>query len=80
MTRFVTLRPGQFMLVAVNEGHTTAGHAASAADNGEATQPDTEERTEADGQSAKPGTPPIKPFTPSEQIPAEQAVDFPVDI
>jgi hypothetical protein len=69
------------MILAEDEGRPAAGKAASTSgtDN-EASSPAAEQKSEADGQSAGPGTGTLKPFVPSEEIPAEQAVDFPVDI
>jgi hypothetical protein len=44
---------------------------------------ETKESTAADGdekKASKAESKPLKPFVPSEKIPGEQAVDFPVDI
>ena len=38
------------------------------------------ERAEDEKESSQPKSKPLKPFVPSEKIPGDQAVDFPVDI
>ena len=38
------------------------------------------ERVDEEKKSSKEASKPLKPFVPSEKIPGEQAVDFPVDI
>jgi hypothetical protein len=71
----------QSMVLAEDEGSTTPGSAASSSGaDREAVKSETGQKPAADGQSARPGTMPLQPFVPSEEIPAEQAVDFPVDI
>jgi hypothetical protein len=71
----------QSMILAEDEGSTATDGAASASGtDSEASEPAAEQKPAADGQSARPGTVPLQPFVPSEEIPAEQAVDFPVDI
>ena len=45
-----------------------------------AVDPKASSKTDNSEQSAKSGKTPLKPFKPSEEIAAEQAVDFPVDI
>ena len=68
------------IMLAQNEGTTT--------DDKDRTATGTKDRlSEAESGSAsdpkdpaKSKTPPLKPFKPSEEIAAEQAVDFPVDI
>ena len=49
-------------------------------DQDQAPTPETAESEKADNTSEDAATKPVKPFKPSEEIAAEQAVDFPVDI
>jgi hypothetical protein len=54
------------------------GNQATSENQDQATEPKSaaKENNKSDGAAAKP----LKPFKPSEEIAAEQAVDFPVDI
>ncbi len=46
----------------------------------QASEPETEVNKNSSNNSKDAETKPLKPFKPSEEIAAEQAVDFPVDI
>jgi hypothetical protein len=48
--------------------------------NAPVSEPESSPETDSKDSSAKSKTKPLKPFNPSEEIAAEQAVDFPVDI
>ena len=69
------------ILLAENE-ETTAGDKAQGATgvNDPASEPESGADTDPKDPSAKSKPAPLKPFNPSEEIAAEQAVDFPVDI
>ena len=69
------------MMLAENE-ENTAGEKAQTATGTKDPATETESGPESDNKntSAKSKTAPLKPFRPSEEIAAEQAVDFPVDI
>jgi len=69
------------MVVAQNEPQATEGGNASAKGNGKQAQDSEADDQEKSGQKTdEPDTKPLKPFKPSEEIAAEQAVDYPVDI
>jgi len=69
------------MVFAQNEAGTTAGSETTApANDSDATTPEAKQTTETDSRSTGKKTAPLKPFEPSEEIAAEQAVDFPADI
>ena len=69
------------ILLAENE-KTTAGDKAqgSTGANDPVSEPESGPDTDPKDPSAKSKPAPLKPFNPSEEIAAEQAVDFPVDI
>ena len=69
------------ILLAENE-KTTAGDKAqgSTGANDPVSEPESGPDTDPKDPSAKSKPAPLKPFHPSEEIAAEQAVDFPVDI
>lgn len=48
--------------------------------NSDTEAPKTEPADDDKGKSSESKSKPLKPFIPSEKIPGEQAVDFPVDI
>ena len=66
------------MMLAENEKNTAGQTAAGTKDPESEAQsgPETDDKE----QPNEPKTAPLKPFRPSEEIAAEQAVDFPVDI
>jgi hypothetical protein len=61
-------------VVAESEGQTTNENKAQAPNS------ETADKEKSDNNSNNAETKSIKPFKPSEEIAAEQAVDFPVDI
>jgi cytoskeletal protein RodZ len=69
------------IVLAENEENTTEdkNHTTSGAQD-RTPEPGTALETDSSEPSAKSRAAPLKPFVPSEKIPAEQAVDFPVDI
>jgi hypothetical protein len=69
------------MMLAENE-ENTAGEKAQTATGTKDTESEAQSGPETDNkeQPNEPKTAPLKPFRPSEEIAAEQAVDFPVDI
>jgi hypothetical protein len=69
------------ILLAENE-ETTAGDNAQGAHgtNDPVSEPESSQDDNSNDPSAKSESAPLKPFKPSEEIAAEQAVDFPVDI
>jgi len=69
------------IILAENEENTTEdkNHTASGTQD-QAPEPGTALETDSSDPSAKSRAAPLKPFVPSEKIPAEQAVDFPIDI
>ena len=75
-----SVRQKPFML-AENE-ENTAGEKAQTATGikDQVSHPESGPGTDKKDPSAKSKKAPLKPFTPSEEIAAEQAVDFPVDI
>jgi len=76
----ITVRQRQMML-AENEENTAGDKAQTATgiqDPASEAEPGPE--TDHKEQSTQSKTAPLKPFKPSEEIAAEQAVDFPVDI
>ena len=67
--------------LAENEGSTSNGKDESrATSENEVGKSASESGTGKSEQSKKAKSKPLKPFVPSEEIAAEQAVDFPVDI
>lgn len=69
------------IVVAENEPQAAENESRSTNENKDQS-PDSEtaERQKSDNNSNAAATKPIKPFRPSEEIAAEQAVDYPVDI
>ena len=67
------------MMLAENE-ENTAGDKAQTATGIKDQSSESGPGTDKKDPSAKSKTAPLKPFRPSEEIAAEQAVDFPVDI
>ena len=75
-----TVRQKPIML-AENEGNTAGDKAQTTTDTkDQVSEPESGPETDNKDPSAKSETAPLKPFRPSEEIAAEQAVDFPVDI
>ena len=75
-----TVRQKPIML-AENEENTAGDKAQTATGiKDQASEPESGLATDKKDSSAKSKTAPLKPFKPSEEIAAEQAVDFPVDI
>ena len=76
----ITIRQNPILL-AQNQGNTTGGNDQEAPGaNAPASEPESSLDTDPKGPPAKSRPAPLKPFNPSEEIAAEQAVDFPVDI
>ena len=69
------------ILLAQNEVNTAEDNAQGPTGvNDPVSEPESGPETDSKDSSAKSKTNPLKPFNPSEEIAAEQAVDFPVDI
>ena len=69
------------MMLAENEENAAGEKAQTATDTkGQESEPESGPETDLKEQSPQSKTAPLKPFRPSEEIAAEQAVDFPVDI
>ena len=69
------------MLLAQNKENTAGDKAQGVPGvNGPVSEPESGPDTDPKDPSAKSKPTPLKPFNPSEEISAEQAVDFPVDI
>ena len=69
------------ILLAENEENTAGDNAQRVpGENGSASEPESGPDVDPKDPSAKSKPAPLKPFNPSEEIAAEQAVDFPVDI
>ena len=69
------------ILLAQNEENTAGGNAQEAPGaNDPVSEPESGPDTDPKDPSAKSKPAPLKPFNPSEEIAAEQAVDFPVDM
>jgi len=69
------------MMLAENEENTAGEKAQTATGTKDpVSQPESGTATVNKEQPTKSKTVPLKPFKPSEEIAAEQAVDFPVDI
>ena len=69
------------ILLAENEENTVGDNAQGAPGaNDPVSEPESGPDTDPKDPSAKSKPAPLKPFNPSEEIAAEQAVDFPVDI
>ncbi len=69
------------ILLAEDKENTAADNAQGAPGaNDPVSEPESGPDTDPKGPSAKSKPAPLKPFNPSEEIAAEQAVDFPVDI
>jgi hypothetical protein len=69
------------MMLAENEENTAGEKAQTATGTKDPiSQPESGTETVNKEQPTKSKTVPLKPFRPSEEIAAEQAVDFPVDI
>jgi hypothetical protein len=69
------------IVAAENEQAVAASKSQAAADKKDGASgpgPETAEKSSKNSGAAE--TKPLKPFVPSEKIPADQAVDFPVDI
>jgi hypothetical protein len=75
-----TVRQNPILLAEDKEN--TAGEKAQEAPGANApeSEPESGPDTDPKGPSGKSKPAPLKPFNPSEEIAAEQAVDFPVDI
>jgi len=71
--------PPEAVLVAENNSDAKEGEPAGSAQSEEPGQNPEAPKT-GDGPAAKREAEPIKPFVPSEEVKAEQAVDFPYDI
>ncbi len=68
-------------LLAENEENTGGSNAQEATGtNDPVSEPESGADSDPKDPSAKSKSAPLKPFNPSEEIAAEQAVDFPVDI
>ena len=69
------------IVLAQNEETTTEEKNNTASGGQDQTpEPGTAPETDSNDPSTKSRAAPLKPFVPSEKIPAEQAVDFPVDM
>ena len=69
------------MVLAENEENAAEEKAQTATGTkGRESEPESGPETDPKQQSTQSKTVPLKPFRPSEEIAAEQAVDFPVDI
>jgi len=69
------------ILLAEDKENTAADNAQGAPGaNDPVSEPESGPETDNKDSSAESKTKPLKPFNPSEEIAAEQAVDFPVDI
>lgn len=69
------------IVVAENESETAEnGAQATNENNNQAPESEAADSQKSGNSSEDAATRPIKPFKPSEEIAAEQAVDFPVDI
>jgi len=69
------------MMLAENEENAAEEKAQTATDTkGRESEPESGPETDPKETSTQSKTLPLKPFRPSEEIAAEQAVDFPVDI
>ena len=69
------------ILLAEREENTAGDNAQGAPGaNDPVSEPESSPDTDPKDPSAKSKPAPLKPFNPSEEIAAEQAVDFPVDI
>ena len=69
------------ILLVKNEENTVGDNAQEAPGaNGPVSEPESGPDADPKDPSAKSKPEPLKPFNPSEEIAAEQAVDFPVDI
>jgi hypothetical protein len=69
------------LMLAENEENAAEEKAQTATDvKGRESEPESGPETDPKEPSTKSKTAPLKPFRPSEEIAAEQAVDFPVDI
>jgi len=69
------------MMLAENEENAAEEKAQTATGTkGRESEPESGPETDPKQQSTQKKTVPLKPFRPSEEIAAEQAVDFPVDI
>jgi len=74
------LRQNPILLVE-NEENTVGDNAQEApGENGPVSEPESGPDADPKDPSGKSKPAPLKPFNPSEEIAAEQAVDFPVDI
>jgi hypothetical protein len=75
-----TIRQNPILMVQ-NEENTTGGYAqGTPGANGPVSEPESSPDADSKDPSEKSKAAPLKPFNPSEEIAAEQAVDFPVDI
>ena len=69
------------VLLAQNKGNTAEDKAqGSAGSKEQVSEPESGPGADSNDSSTKSKTAPLKTFKPSEEIAAEQAVDFPVDI
>ncbi len=75
-----TIRQKPIMLAEIEE-NAAGDKAQTATDTKDrVSKPESDPDTDNKDPSAESKTAPLKPFRPSEEIAAEQAVDFPVDI
>ncbi|MGD8209865.1 MAG: hypothetical protein PVH85_13890 [Desulfobacterales bacterium] len=76
-----TIKSQNPILLAENEENTAGDNAQGVpGENGPVSAPESGPDIDPKDPSAKSKPAPLKPFNPSEEIAAEQAVDFPVDI
>lgn len=69
------------MVLAENESEASENESQSINENrDQAPDSETSDKQKSDNNSNEAEQKPLKPFKPSEEIAAEQAVDFPVDI
>ncbi|MBT8368355.1 MAG: hypothetical protein KJP23_26985 [Deltaproteobacteria bacterium] len=83
--RTKSIHPFEFnrksIVVAENEREAPGSGSQTTNENkDQASEPGTEVKKNSRNNSKNAETKPLKPFKPSEEIAAEQAVDFPVDI
>jgi len=83
--RLQSFHPFEFnrksIVVAENEREASESGSQTTNENkDQASEPGTEIKKNSSNNSKNAETKPFKPFKPSEEIAAEQAVDFPVDI
>jgi hypothetical protein len=74
------LKPNTIVLAVNENGNLDDQEKTTSGSESKSSDPESKSTTDDKKDATKEKSKPLKPFVPSEKIPGEQAVDFPVDI